>query len=67
MKLPRIKLSVFKESYRILHFEQQELLYGSGKTYVFDRNGHLIGTPSDNGDENPNIMKIGSYDYVDKR
>ena len=60
LKLKRLHLEELEDRFQVLSKEEQETLFGAGKTYTFDRNGRLVGSPVDNGSENPDKIKVGN-------
>ena len=61
IKIGKLKLAELEDKFPILSKEEQEGLFGAGKTYTFDNYGNLVATSSDTGDGSPDKVKVGNH------
>lgn len=65
IKLSRLKLAELEDKFSILSKEEQEALFGEGKTYTFDQYGNLVATSSENPNQANDKVKVGNHNAKD--
>ena len=65
IKLGRLKLAELEDRFSLLSKEEQEALFGAGKTYTFGIDGNIIATSSENPNQANDKVKVGNHNAKD--